>query len=105
MRINKSIIKLAVKKAQQSNCQFKISAVGINHRGEVIGSAINRQRFFHRGGGVHAEMYLMKHLGPGLKTIIICRVNRSGKMLPIHPCGICARKAEELGIKILTIEK
>lgn len=57
-----------------------------------------------RGGGVHAEMQVMLKGGPGLKTILICRVGRGGDILPIDPCPTCKRKADELGIKIISVE-
>lgn len=78
--------------------------MALNKRGEMIGTAFNRSRFPHHGGGIHAEMHLMKRYGKQIKTIIICRVNKSGDMLPIEPCDICAEKATELGIKIVSLK-
>ena len=97
------LIERAKKKAQQSECRYRISAVGLNKRGEVIGSTTNIKRFMRKGGGIHAEMNLMAKLGPALKTIIICRVGGQGEIRPIHPCSTCKEKADELGIKILSV--
>jgi hypothetical protein len=94
---------LAIRKARQSICRYKISAIGFNKRGEIIGKVCNSPRFYRKGGGVHAEMKLMRTAGPGLHTIIICRINNRGDILPIGPCEFCAEKAMELGIKIKTI--
>lgn len=95
--------RLAIKKARQSSCRYKISAIGLNKKGDVIGRACNTPRFYWRGGGAHAEMNLMKQKGAALHTIIICRVNNRGDIMPISPCAVCSEKARELGIKIYTI--
>ena len=92
---------LAIKKALQSACHYKISAIGLNKDGDVIAKSMNKHRFSQKGGGIHAEMQLMKK--PGIKTIYICRVNNNGKLLPIDPCDMCKEKANELNIKILSI--
>ena len=96
---------LAQKKAQQSICKFKVSAIGLNAKGEVVAKAINRPRFSHKGGGIHAEMSVMKFARKkGIKTILICRVSTcNGELLPIDPCPRCAATAKKLGIKIVSI--
>jgi cytidine deaminase len=104
-KLPKHLIRKAIKKASYSQCNHKVSAIGINHRGEVIYSSFNKKRFERKGGGIHAEMDVMKKAGPSLNTIIICRVNMSGNLLPIDPCKTCHKKALELGIKIITIKK
>jgi cytidine deaminase len=95
----------AINKAKQSLCRYRISALGMNHKGEIIGSAINKPRFDHKGGGLHAESNLISKYGNKLKTIIICRVGLSGNILPIHPCINCYSLANKLGIKIKTISE
>lgn len=97
------LVQIAVNKARQSACTYKVSAVGLNRRGEVIYTAMNRSRFMYKGGGVHAEMECMLKAGPGLRTIILCRVGGKGDILPIKPCETCQQKADELGIKIRTV--
>lgn len=101
---NVEITSLAVKKAKQSTCTYRVSALGINKKGEVVYTSFNKSRFMSKGGGIHAEMDVMLKGGPGVKTIIICRVGRSGDILPIEPCASCRRKAEELGIRIVSVE-
>ena len=91
------------RKALTSYCKYSVSALGFNRKGELIGTSRNRPRFNKYGGGIHAEMELMRKSGPGLKTILICRTNKNGDLLPIHPCMACSSKARELGIKILTL--
>jgi cytidine deaminase len=105
MKINTYLIHRAIKKALISNCRYKISALGFNYKGDMIYSSFNKKRFPRIGGGIHAEMAVMAKYGRLIKTILICRVNKSGNLLPIHPCKICKTKAEELGIKILTIDE
>lgn len=98
-----SIEEIAVKKAQQSICKYKVSAIGFDRYGNIIGTAMNKPRFNHVGGSKHAEMNLMRKYGQKLKTIIICRSNNSGDVIHIDPCGACKRKADDLGIKIKSI--
>ena len=100
----RDIVHIAKKKAEQSISTYKVSAIGLNKRGEVVYTAFNKPRFMRKGGAIHAEMEVMLKGGPGVATIVICRVGRSGDILPIHPCEVCADKAEELGIKIVSIE-
>ena len=95
------ITELAIKKAKTSICKYKISAIGLNRKFEVIVSKTNRPRFHREGGSLHAEMMVMRK--PGVRYIIICRVNNSGQVLPIHPCKVCSAIAERHGVKILTI--
>jgi cytidine deaminase len=99
-RIAKHIIERAINKAKQSTCRYLISAVGINHGGEVVFSAVNTPRFSRPGGGNHAEMIVLLRAGPGLKSIVLCRVSRNGGLRKIHPCGRCLEKARELGVRI-----
>ena len=103
MKICNEIALKAKLKALKSNCRYKISALGFNNKGELICSSFNKKRFKKYGGGLHAEMNVMLKAGPSLKTIVICRVNNKGKLLPIDPCCICSKKAQDLKVKIITI--
>ena len=98
------ILDRLVRKARTSACRFAVAAIGIDGRGTVIASRTNRPRFSRHGGGVHAEMAVMLASPRSLRTILIVRVNRLGDLMPIDPCPVCARKAEELGIRIRTVE-
>lgn len=102
--MNSQIIQRAKRIASKSLCRYKVGAIGFNHKGEIISSSFNKPRFCREGGSVHAEMHVMKISPPSLKSILICRVGLSGNLRPIHPCKTCQQKADELGIKILTIE-
>ncbi len=98
---DKEIKQIAIKKAKQSKCGHRVSAIGLNKNGDVIAKSTNKQRFLQKGGQIHAELQIMKK--PGIKTIYICRINPSGDPLPIDPCPTCKQKAEELDIKIISI--
>lgn len=102
--LTRTLIKRARNKAKQSSCRYKIAAIGLNRRGEVLTTAINKPRFGRKGGGLHAEMIVMRTSGPGLKTVLLCRVNASGDFRQIHPCKCCRSKAQELGVEIIPIE-
>lgn len=93
-----------VSKAQQSSCRYKVSAIGLDEKGNVIGYAVNTPHIDRKGGSIHAEQVLMNQYGKALHTIIICRTNKTGSsLLPIHPCDTCANRAKRLGIRIATI--
>lgn len=100
---DRQLRKIAIQKANQSLCRYKVSALGFNKKGEVIYKAMNIPRFLREGGSKHAEMEVMLKGGPGIHQILICRTNGNGDILPIHPCKTCAKKANELGIKIISI--
>ncbi|MFW5804284.1 MAG: hypothetical protein ACOCWG_03525 [bacterium] len=97
------IKKLAIKKAKQSFCRYKISAIGFNAKGEILGRATNIVRFVKKGGGIHAEIKLIRQYKNNLKTILICRVNNTGELLPIEPCENCLKVANKYNIKIISI--
>jgi tRNA(Arg) A34 adenosine deaminase TadA len=101
--LKKQVVERAIKKAEQSLCTYKISAIGLGKRGEIIYTAMNKSRFMRKFGGSHAEMEVMRRGGSGVRTIIICRVGNSGLVLPISPCPMCSAKAKELGIRIISV--
>ena len=98
-----NILEIAVDKALQSNCTYKISAIGFNRKGDYIGSAINKKKKCQKGMGLHAEIELIKKYKKRLSSIIICRVNSKGQLLPIHPCETCQKICDKLNIKVMTI--
>jgi cytidine deaminase len=98
------VLKMIQKKAMQSNSKFRIAAFGFNKKGECVLKSRNGFRFNRKGGGIHAEMKIMQEANKkGIKTILICRVGRSGELRPIEPCETCQKKANELDIKIISI--
>lgn len=102
MRNLREALAIAIKKASQSKCTHRISAIGFNKNGDIVAKSTNRHRFNWVGGAIHAEMAVMKVAKRrGIVTILICRIGRSGDILPIHPCKVCKEKADELNIKII----
>jgi cytidine deaminase len=99
------LIQLAKKKASQSLSKYRISAIALDDRGNVLGSAMNRPRFDHHGGGVHAEIAVLSKFGPKVKTIILCRIGNDGDILPIHPCKRCKKVLDKKGIKVYSIHE
>ena len=105
MRITTRIVNLLKKKAAQTPCTFKVSAIGFNTHGEAVIRVYNEYRFDNKGGGLHAEEKIFRVAKrKNIKTILICRVSKSGSLLPIEPCKRCRSKANKLGIKIISVE-
>ena len=100
----KHIIDLAIKKAKQSDCRYKVSAIGFNKNGDIIGSSSNKHLINRKGCSLHAEVNLIKKHARSLRTIIICRTNNRGDILPIQPCRTCSNLANKYGIIIKTIK-
>jgi cytidine deaminase len=96
---------LAITKAKQSCCRYKVSAIGLDRLGNVTGSACNQKRFPNKGGSLHAEMALLRKHGKRVKSIIICRVNKHGKLKNIKPCDKCQLVLDTLKIKVYSIEE
>ena len=102
MKILPHLYNLLIRKANKSICPQKVAAIGINRKGEVVASFTNLPRFTKKGGGLHGEMRIMLRY-PSVKTIIIARVGRAGDVRPLSPCDACWSKANELGIKIVSV--
>ncbi len=106
MKCGKSeLVERLKKKAAKSPCRYKISAIGIDHRGRVIASATNLPRFPRKGGGLHAEQRVIKNSPRSLSTIVLVRLGLLGEVRPIEPCARCKELAAKLGIKIITVEE
>jgi tRNA(Arg) A34 adenosine deaminase TadA len=103
--MNKEIISLAIKKARQSDCNYRVSCIGLNSHGDVIGSSVNKHKDNGKGKGLHAEVELIKKFGRKIRTIIICRCNSQGIILPIHPCDTCKKILDRMNIDIITIKE
>lgn len=100
--MKRDILARIIKKAKSSPCNHRVVAIALSKKGDFIGIKTNGKRISKSGGGLHAERLLMKQYS-GIKSIILCRVNMSGEILPIHPCNICAKIALKLGITIVSI--
>lgn len=93
-----------IRKAKKSPCRHKVAAIALNRKDEILGIKYNISRpqeiFNKKGGGIHAERLAIMTWGKSIKTLIICRVNKTGDLIPIHPCKNCQKMADKLGIKI-----
>lgn len=107
MSINPQKLKVIRKKAKQSTCRFKVAAFGLNRNGDIVSKHTNYPRFYRKGGGIHAEMAVMREARKkGVVSILLCRVGQGqGELRPIDPCPTCQKKADELGIKIYSISQ
>ena len=64
----------------------------------------NKPRFGRYGGGTHAERLIMAEAKKrGIVKILICRVSKTGNLLPIDPCTTCQNIADKLNITIETV--
>ena len=99
------IMAFAVKKAKQAPSKFKVSAIGLDYKGNYLGSAYSSTRFLRYGGGLHAEMALLHRYGDKVKTMIICRVGQSGEIRPIEPCERCQKILDKMNIKVYCIKE
>ena len=112
LNINPSLKQLMYEKAAHSPCTYKISAIAFDAKGDILGHSTNSHSYNwnvldhgegRAGTGVHAERKLISRYSSNIKTIIICRVGRSGEILPIDPCPACKKAASKYGIKIISI--
>ena len=98
-------IATAISKAAKNVCNYKICAIGFNRRGEYLGMVTNRPRFHTKGGGVHAEIQLLRKFGKRVRSILLLRVTKGGKLIRIDPCLTCAKILKDLEIECTTIMK
>lgn len=82
--------KHAIKKAKKSGCRFKVSAIALNTKGDTLGVCANVPRLECQGGSLHAEIVAVMRF-PSVATVIVCRVNTNGKLLPINICKNCRK--------------
>lgn len=103
----KAVVKRLRNKSQSIKATYKISAVAYSSKGDVLGYATNNLRLdiasIRRGSGIHAERELIKKYGRKIKYIVISRFGEEGVLLPIQPCEICQKIADNLGIKIIEL--
>lgn len=110
--IDPSTLSLLTKKAKRSPCTYKISGIAYSKKGNVLGTATNSHSKWdvmshlplgRAGTAEHCERVLMKKFKNQIRTIVLCRVGRSGNVLPIDPCPVCAKLAKKYGITIKTV--
>lgn len=108
-KIGNPVIKnLLRQKAKQSISSYRISAIALDKKGDILGKAINRISKFRSENtaefrGVHAERTLIERYGKAIKTIIIMRIGLGGEIRPIDPCRVCKSIADKMRIKIVSV--
>ena len=114
-KIRRNSVNIARQKAMRSCCTYRVSAVAYNKKGDVLGTATNVHAVWNvlesdgngvgrRGTARHAERQILAKYGKSVKTIVICRVGKSGDLRPIDPCPTCAKVAAKMGVKIVSIK-
>jgi len=109
-----SVVTILKEKAQRSCCTYRISAIAFDKKGNVLGHATNSHsknwnvlekcHQGREGTGTHAERRLFERYGSNVKTVLICRIGRSGELRPIEPCPVCQKVAKKYGAKIISIK-
>jgi hypothetical protein len=111
-KVGTTVIELLKRKASHSPCTYKISGIAYSEKGNVLGIATNSHSKWNvlskipigrSGTSEHCEKLLIKKFRNKIKTIVICRIGRSGKTLPISPCQSCSKLAEKYGIMIISV--
>lgn len=114
-RVPSNIKDIARQKASNSGCTYRVSAIAFDRKGDILGTASNKHAVWNvvqndpcgrgrRGTARHAERILCAKYGKHIKTIVICRVGKSGELRPIDPCPTCAKVAAKMGVKIVSIK-
>lgn len=107
-KISPDLLRRLKRKACKSVSKYKISAVAIDHKGDILGISSNSYSVFgidlsNKYMGQHAERVLMERYKSNIKTILLIRFGKSGIPRPIGPCKECQERADELGIKIISL--
>ena len=108
-----AIEQLLKEKATHSPCTYKISAIAFDSKGDILGHVTNshsrnwnildKQEIGRAGTAEHAEKRLFSQYGQLIKSIVICRIGRSGNLRPIDPCPACQKIASKYGAKIISL--
>ena len=113
VEIDPTMLRLLTNKAKHSPCTYRLAAVAISKKGNVLGHCTNNHSKWQvldktpigrSGTAEHAEKILIQKFKQRIHTIIICRIGRSGELRPIDPCPNCAKLAKKYGITIKTIQ-
>ena len=102
--MNNLDLALGIKKALKSTCQHKVACVIFNSKGDILGTSVNKHNGYGRGLSHHAEIEAIKKFGRSIKSILLCRVNKSGELLPIEPCKTCKKILDRYDIKVRTVD-
>ena len=101
------------KKADKAPCTYRISGIAYSKKGNILGIATNKHSTWdvmakiplgRAGTAEHCEKRLIERFKRRIKTIVICRIGKSGNILPIDPCDNCRKLAEKYGITITSVK-
>lgn len=107
------IIETLRKIALDVNGRFKIGCAILDKKNNVLSIAANsykkthpKQKYYAKLAGFEDKQYLHAEIKALLALpsrsspakILIVRVNKHGKFLPVHPCPICSLALKEFGI-------
>lgn len=111
--INPANLEILKEKGSKSPCTYRISAIAFDSKGDILGhvtnshsknwNVIDKYHEGRAGTSEHAERRLLQRYKNLVKTILICRVGRSGIIRPIEPCKVCQKVAKKYGAKIISI--
>jgi tRNA(Arg) A34 adenosine deaminase TadA len=102
MILSEQILEKAKRKAHKSACSYRICAVGFDNKGMAISFGVNRPRFAKYAGGRHAEMAALEKGGKQIKSMMVFRVSKGGRFLPIRCCDTCQRILDRYKITVYT---
>lgn len=103
---NARYLQMAMGVATTSKCRMKHGALVIHH-GKILGSATNITKnspvyVDWKDSSVHAEVRAIKRAGfPKNATVVVARVNGSGKSRLSKPCDSCMDFIRNLGYKVI----
>jgi len=104
-----TVLQLAMNKAKQSRCHYAVSAIGFDKHGKIVAVARNTPRSYPKfnkpGGNIHAELAVLRKGGKRIRSIVLCRVGKSGELKRIDPCKSCMRVLNKNEIKVLTLSE
>jgi len=95
---------LLVREALKSPCRYRVAAIGLNRRGVVVCQAHNMPRMNYPGGGLHAEINLLRK-NCNISSILLARVSKTGLLCPIEPCKACSKLLHKLGINVYKLQQ
>lgn len=95
------IIDILFQEARKSTCRFRVSAVVLDERGNVLARGYNKPRLKRKGGGIHAEVDTLRKCDRNkIHTIVILRIGKGGDIRNIHPCLNCSKLLTKLNVKV-----
>jgi len=92
------LLERIIKAGLRVKLRQRVVCVGIDDRGRIIDITTNQSYMPRRGR--HAEERMIFRNPRSLSTIILARISKLGKLMPIECCDTCAKLIKKRGIKI-----